>query len=370
VDKRDYYEVLGVGPDADAAALKRAYRQLALKYHPDRNSEDPQADALFKEATEAYGVLSDPEKRHRYDRGGHAAVDGRGVGFDPSAFADFGDLFSAFNSIFGVDFGGSRRPRATRGDDLLHELTVSFEDAARGAEREVRVPRHDECETCAGSGAEKGSGWRPCGQCGGRGQVILRQGFISLTQPCGRCRGRGSVLEKPCATCAGGGRVRSERVLKVRIPGGIADGQRIRLTGEGDAGALGGGPGDLYLLVNVQEHPIFRREGFDLHLTLPLAFPQAALGATVEVPTLDGPAPVDVAAGTESGDVVRLKGRGVRKLSQQGCGDLLVHVWVRTPKRLSAKQQKLLRQYAETLDERYDVAGEKGLLERMKNIFA
>jgi len=373
VDERDYYEILGVSRDADVAEIKKAYRRLAVRYHPDR-CDEPDAAERFKECTQAYSVLSDPERRRRYDLGGHAAVDGRG-GFDPGAFSDFGDLFGAFRDIFGMDFGGfggdARRARAQRGNDLLYELSLTLEEAAIGCSRELSIPRLDACSDCGGSGAARGSGKKACPECRGRGQVVFRQGFFAMSRPCPACRGEGQVVERPCATCRGAGRVEVERKLKVRVPAGIATGQRIRLQGEGEAGEHGGPPGDLHVAIAVAEHPLFAREGADLHLVLPVSFPQATLGAEVEVPTLEGPAPLDVPAGTQSGDVLRLAGKGVRRLGGGGHGDLLVHVQVRTPRRLSARQAKLLRQYAESIEESYEPGGdEKSFLDKVKDIFA
>ena len=380
VSRRDYYEVLGVARDVDGPALKRAYRKLALKYHPDRNTEDADADTKFKEATQAYSVLSDADKRARYDRGGHAAVEGRGTAFDPNQFADFGDLFGAFRDIFGVDFGnvgggGQRRPRPTRGDDLLHEMSLTLEEAATGIERELTVPRLATCPECAGSGAVVGTGRRACADCGGRGQVVVRQGFFTLARTCGKCLGQGSVLEKPCKRCSGQGRVETERQLKVRVPAGIDEGQRIRLTGEGEAGTLGGPPGDLYILVRVEEHATFQREGADLHVVIPVSFPHAALGTTMEVPTLDGPVPCEVKPGTQPGDILRLRGKGLRRLGHAGNGDLLVHVRVRTPKRMSTEQIKLMNELASSLgpssaadDE--DDENDKGIFGRIRDMFA
>lgn len=370
MSRRDYYDVLGVPRDADEAALKKAYRQLALKYHPDRNPE-PAAAERFKEATEAYGVLSDPEKRARYDAGGHAAVDGRGMGFDPNAFQDFGDLFGVFGSLFGVDFGargGSRRGRPQRGDDVLVQLPLSFEEAALGVDKELRVTRLVHCGECRASGAAPGTGRTPCTDCGGRGQVVMRQGFISMSRPCGRCRGEGSVLAKPCAACDGQGLVEAEKRIRLKVPAGINEGQRVRVAGEGHAGWQGGPPGDLYAAIAVEEHEYFERDGADLHVALPVSFPQVALGCEVEIPTLEGGVKVDVPAGTESGEVLRLKGRGIARLGGSGRGDLFVHVRVRTPKRLSSKQRELLQAYADAVKEKHHVGEEKGLLDRVKDL--
>lgn len=373
VDKRDLYEVLGVPRDADAAALKKAYRRLAVRYHPDR-CDEPDAEVRFREATDAYSILCDPEKRRRYDLGGHAAVEGRG-GFDPSQFSDFGDLFGAFREMFGMDFGdaggGRSSPRPTRGSDLLYELGIEFEEAALGTRKDLEIPRLDTCSDCQGSGAAPGTGRTTCPDCLGRGQIVMRQGFFAMSRPCSRCRTTGDVVETPCDECGGAGRVEVRRRLKVRIPAGIAGGQRIRLAGEGEAGEHGGPPGDLYVAVSVAEHDILHREGADLHVTLRVGFAQVALGTEVEVPLLgDDSVEVEVPAGTESGEVLRLKGHGVRKLGASGHGDLFVHVQVKTPRHLTAKQKKLLREYAASVDEGYEIGEDKSFLERVKELFA
>jgi molecular chaperone DnaJ len=366
VSQRDYYEVLGIPRDVDAGTMKKAYRKLALENHPDRNP-DPEAAARFKEAAEAYSVLSDPEKRARYDVGGHAAVAGRG--FDPAAFSEFGDIFGVLRDVFGVDIGsGSRHARPQRGDDLLFELALPFEAAALGVEQELRVPRMGSCEDCGGAGSEAGTGRKKCQECNGAGQVVFRQGFFSMARTCGRCRGEGSVFENPCKACRGAGRMPLERKLKIRVPAGIAEGQRIRVQGEGEPGMLGGPPGDLYVQVSVEKHDLFWREGFDLHLRLPVSFAQVALGASVEVPTLEGVTQLEIPAGTEAGDVIRVKGKGIKRLGATGRGDLLVHVRVRTPKRLSDKQAALLRKYADAVDESYDIREEKSLFDRVKDL--
>jgi molecular chaperone DnaJ len=372
VTQRDYYEVLGVARDVDAATLKKAYRKLALQYHPDRN-DDAGAAVQFKEATEAYGVLSDENKRARYDMGGHAAVSGAG-GFDPSQFSDFADLFSVFSDLFGAGppggAGGPRRTRPQRGDDLLYELVLPFREAALGAEKELVIGRLNPCAACDGSGAEAGTGRTGCEDCKGAGQVVVRQGFFTMSRTCPKCRGAGTVLEHPCAACQGDGRVKGEKRLKIRVPAGIADGQRIRVGGEGESGAMGGPAGDLYVHIRVEKHEYFWREGFDLHVPIPLAFVQVALGARIEVPTLDGTLPLEIPAGTEAGEIIRLKGKGIRRLSGSGHGDLLVHVRVRTPKRLTDGQKTLLRAYADSLDESYDLREEKSILEKVKDMFA
>jgi molecular chaperone DnaJ len=376
VSKRDYYEVLGVDRGADDATMKKAYRGLARRHHPDRNSEDPQAAEKFKEATEAYGILSDGAKRERYDVGGHEAVEGRGgAGFDPSSFSDFGDLFSVFGQVFGVDFGGGGgggggRARPQRGDDLLHEIELSFEDAALGAEQEISVARLEHCEDCSGSGGKDGSGRHTCERCGGAGRVAVTQGMFRVARPCSACSGEGSTLEDPCDGCDGAGRLRAERSLRVKVPPGVDHGQRIRLSGEGEDGHRGGPPGDLYVQLRVKAHAFFEREGADLHLRLPLSFPQVALGAEITVPTLEGEEGVKLPAGTEAGEIVRLRGRGVPRLQASGRGDLFLHVRVRTPKKLNAKQKKLLKSYADSLEESYGLEEERSFFDKVKDMFS
>ena len=370
MSKRDYYEVLGVERDCDAAALKRAYRALARKFHPDTSSEADAAER-FKEATEAYGVLSDAAKRKRYDAYGHAGVEGGAGGFDPSAFTDFGDLFSVFGQVFGMDLGfGGGGARMRRGDDLLLEVELEFEEAALGVERELTVPRLAHCETCEGSGAEPGTGRNTCRRCGGRGQVVVRQGIFQLGRTCGECQGAGSVLESPCGDCEGAGRRPVERKLRLRVPAGIDSGQRIRVAGAGEDGPNGGPPGDLYVQVRVAEHSFLERDGADLHVRLPLSFPQVALGSHVAVPSLEGEEPMEVPPGTEAGEVFRLRGKGIPRLGASGRGDLFVHVRVRTPRKLSKEQARLLREYAESLDESYEIEEEKGFLDRVKELFS
>ncbi len=372
--RRDHYEVLGVARDADPATLKKAYRRLAMQYHPDRNA-DPSAEAQFKEATEAYGVLSDPHKRRLYDAGGHAAVDGSGgPAFDPEAFADFSDLFGGvLRDLFGGGggnpfFGARRRTGPSRGQDLLYELVLSFEEAALGCERDLDLPGHLACDDCGASGAKPGTGDRACGDCGGQGQIVVRQGFFAMSRTCGRCRGTGRVLEAPCATCSGAGRVARERRLRVKVPAGISEGQRIRLHGEGEPGERGGPAGDLYVQVHVEPHEHFWRDGFDLHVQLAIAFPQAALGARLEVPTLQGEVELDVPAGAETGETLRVRGKGVQRIGSSGRGDLIVHLRVRTPKRLTSEQEAALRAYAESMDQASDL-GERSLFDRVKDIF-
>jgi molecular chaperone DnaJ len=366
VTDRDYYEVLGVGRDADLGAIKSAYRKLALRYHPDKNAGDAEAEERFKEAAEAYAVLSDPDKRRTYDRFGKAGLKGQPEfgGFDADVFGDFadvlGDLFG-FGGIFG---GGARRRRRGRpGQDLRYDLELEFEEAVRGLETKIRVPRSEGCPDCGGSGAADPEGITSCPDCGGRGQVAFQQGFFTVARPCGRCRGQGRVITRPCTTCSGSGRVRQERTLSVRIPAGVQDGVQLRLSGEGEAGTGEAPPGDLYVVLSVRAHPVFTREDLDLVCEVPISFSQAALGAKVHVPTLDGEEEIDVEAGTQSGTEIRLRGQGVPALTGRGRGDQRIRLLVRTPKRLNREQRELFKQLAE-----HESDDEPGLFERVKKI--
>jgi len=343
--KRDYYEVLGVSRDAGGDDLKKAYRRLAVKLHPDKNPDDhAAAEARFKELNEAYQVLSDPERRGQYDRFGHAAFeqDG-GFGF-PGGFDDIiGDLFGDF---FGTGRGRGGRARAQRGDDLQYRLTLSFEEAARGCERTLEFARLHTCDACAGSGALPGTAPTACTHCRGTGQIRLQQGFFSIAKTCGYCSGRGSVVKSPCAACGGAGSVQQAQTLNVKVPAGVDTGSRLKLRGEGEAGPGGGSPGDLYVLVDVAAHAIFQREGADVVCEVPISFVDAALGTEVEVPTLDGKAKVKVPAGTQSGQVYRLRGRGIPHLGAYGSGDQLVRIVIETPRKLSKRQRELLEEFA------------------------
>jgi molecular chaperone DnaJ len=378
VSKRDYYEVLGVPRTATEQDIKSAYRKLALKYHPDRNPGDKQAEEKFKEAAEAYSVLADPDKRHLYDRYGHAGLGGAATsGFDPNVFHGFEDILGGLGDFFGFGdiFGGSRRRGPQRGADLRYDLDISFEEAARGTETTIQIPRTEACDTCRGSGAAPGSRPSACPQCHGSGQLRYQQGFFTVARTCGHCRGTGSVITKPCPTCRGAGRVQRERKLTVRIPAGIATGQRLRLAGEGEAGPSGGPPGDLYVVIHVQAHPFFHRDGNDLYCEIPVSFPTLALGGEIRVPTLEGEESLTVPEGTESGTTFRLRGRGMPDVGGQGRGDLLVTLKVQTPKKLTREQRKLLEQLASVLPREHveptPVAeqSEKGLFDRVKDIF-
>jgi len=379
VSKRDYYEVLGVSKTASDQEIKSAYRKLALKYHPDRNPGDKEAEERFKECAEAYAVLVDTDKRHMYDRFGHAGLGGAATGgFDPNAFNGFEDILGGLGDIFGFGdmfSGGRRRGGPQRGADLRYDLEISFEESARGAETSIQIPRQETCETCSGSGAAAGSGPSTCPQCHGRGQVRYQQGFFTVARTCGHCRGTGQVITKPCPTCRGAGRVEKQRKITVKIPAGIATGQRLRLSGEGEAGPQGGPAGDLYVVIHVQEHPFFQREGNDLYCELPLNYTTLALGGEIKVPTLDGEEPFTVPEGTQGGQTFRLRGRGMPDVTGRGKGDLLVTVKVVIPKKLSKDQKKLLQDLSATLPkEKFDPTpndqhGDRGLFDRVKDIF-
>jgi molecular chaperone DnaJ len=378
VSKRDYYEVLGVEKQATDQQIKSAYRKLALKHHPDRNPGDKHAEELFKEAAEAYAILADRDKRSLYDRFGHAGVGaaaGPG-GFDPTIFADFSDIFAGLGDVFGFGdiFGGRRRRGGPqRGADLRYDLEISFDEAARGAETAIQIPREETCETCKGSGAAPGTSAETCSQCRGAGQLRYQQGFLTVARPCPNCRGTGKTIAKPCTACRGAGRVGRERKITVKIPAGIATGQRLRIYGEGEHGAAGGPPGDLYVVVHVQEHPFFHREEDDLYCEMPVAFTTLALGGDIHVPTLDGREEVHVPAGTQPGARFKLRGKGMPNVTGRGHGDLYVIARVSVPKKLTREQKRALEELAQLLpSEKSDgepADGEKPFFERVKDIF-
>lgn len=340
--KRDYYEVLGVERNADEGALKSAFRKLAMQYHPDRNPGDAAAEEKYKECAEAYTVLSDPEKRMKYDRFGHGGFEGfgGGAGFQGVNINDI------FGEIFGEFFGGARgRQARNRGADLRYNLELSFEEAAFGAEVEVKIPRPKRCEACEGTGSKSRQS-RSCPTCGGAGEVRFTQGFFAVARPCGQCHGSGKVITDPCKSCKGDGRVDSESTLSVKIPPGVNAGTRVRLTGEGEPGEAGGPPGDLYVVVHVREHAIFHREENEVFVEVPISFTQATLGAQIDVPTLDGKVKMKIPPGTQGGKTFRLKNKGVPHLHGGGRGDQHVRVVIETPTELNEKQRELLEQFA------------------------
>ena len=378
MSKRDYYEILGVPRDATDQQIKSAYRKLALKFHPDRNPGDAKAEEAFKEAAEAYAIVSDPEKRGAYDRYGHAGVSGAGAGgFDPSAFAGFEDIFGNLGDLFGFGdmFGGRRRRGGPqRGADLRYDLEISFDESFTGTETALQIPREETCETCTGSGAAAGSSPEVCTQCRGTGQQRFQQGFLTVARPCPTCRGAGKVISKPCQACRGAGRVARDRKITAKIPAGIASGQRLRLYGEGEHGTAGGPPGDLYVVVHVQDHPFFQRDGDDLYCEMPITFPTLALGGDVRVPTMTGDEELRIPAGTQPGARFKLRGKGMPNVSGRGHGDLFAIARVAVPKKLTKEQKHLLEELAKTLpEERLDGAagdsGEKPFFEKVKDIF-
>jgi molecular chaperone DnaJ len=370
VAKRDYYEVLSVTRDCDDQTLKSSYRKLALQYHPDRNPGNSEAEERFKEAAEAYAVLSDPQKRAAYDRFGHQGVNGGGApGFDESAFADFGDILGdlfGFGDIFGS--GRGRRGRTQRGEDLRYDLQISFEDSMRGLSADIQVPRLEACTKCQGTGAEPNGGLVTCSVCNGRGEVIYQQSFLSIRKPCPTCHGRGKVIRQACSLCKGEGFNRVEKKLKVNIPAGVDTGTRLRLTGEGNPGPAGSQPGDLYVVLKVAEHPVFERRENDLHCTLPINIAQAALGTEVSIETFDGPQTIRIPEGTQPGAQFRLRNLGVPHLNSRARGDLYVHVDVQIPKKLSREQRKLLEEL-QVLLPADNVPHEKSVFEKVRDFF-
>lgn len=367
--KRDYYEILGVDRKATPQAIKSAYRKLALKYHPDKNAGDKQAEERFKEAAEAYSVLGDSGKRERYDRFGHAAAGAGGFGgFDPGTFADFSDIFGDFFGGFGDIFGGprQRRNRPQRGTDLRYDLTIGFDEAVFGAKTKIKIPREEICQECNGSGADPQHGLIPCPTCRGQGQVRYQQGFFTISGTCSHCHGRGRIVQRPCSTCRGQGRVRKEKVLEIRIPAGVEDGSRLRIAGEGEAGVNSGPAGDLYVVVSIAPHPVFKRQDSNLYCEVPVSFAQAALGDEISVPTLEGEEKLRIAEGTQTGTVFQLRGRGVASLSGRGRGDLFVSVTVITPTNLTREQRELLLRFAELSGEEDQ---NRGLFDKVKEMF-
>lgn len=372
MSKRDYYEILGVSRTATEQEIKSAYRRLAIKYHPDKNPNDTVAEEKFKEAAEAYSILSNADQRKRYDTFGHAGVSsGASAGASNWGAAGFTDLEDILGDIFGFGDmfgrrGGARRSNAQRGADLRYDLEISLEDAAKGMTTELRIPRLETCEECGGAGAAKGTKPETCVTCSGSGQVRFQQGFFSVARTCGTCRGTGQIIKTPCVKCRGAGRVEREKNIEVRIPAGVETGSRIRLTGQGESGTNGGPTGDLYIVIHVAEHEEFERQGHNLYSAVPVTFTQAALGAKVVVKTLDETRELDIPAGTQNGTVFRVRGEGMPILGGKGKGDLFVSITVIVPTTLSREQRKLLEQLAEIESKDLD---NQGLLDKVRNIF-
>ncbi len=367
-DKRDYYEVLGVGREATAKELKKSYRKLALQYHPDRNPDDKEAEAKFKEAAEAYEVLNDEEKRSLYDRYGHDGL--RSTGY--SGFGGVDDIFSAFGDMFGDLFGfgggfGGRRGGAgrrrgpRRGSDLRFDLSIDFEEAALGTSRDIKVQRAEPCDACGGNGGKAGTEPVRCGTCGGRGEVIQQQAFLQIRTTCPACRGAGSSFAESCTPCAGRGRIPRERHLAVNVPKGVDDGMQLRLAGEGEPGSMGAPPGDLFVFIHVRPHEKFERHGDDVVCRLEVSFPQAALGADMEVPTLDGEATVTVPPGTQTGTLLRLHGKGIPNVRTGVRGDQVMQCFIKTPKNLTDRQKELLQEFAQIDGQKVRSGGGGGL---------
>ncbi|MBZ5524688.1 MAG: molecular chaperone DnaJ [Acidobacteriia bacterium] len=370
--KRDYYEVLGVERTANDQEIKSAYRKLAMQFHPDRNPGNPEAEDKFKEATEAYSVLCDSQKRARYDQFGHAGLGngGDGFGFDPNAFTDLNDVVGDFFSqIFGVNMGGGRRgSRAQKGEDARADLSLTFEEAAFGKKTQVKIRRYETCDQCKGSGAASGKGPVTCTTCGGRGQVQYQQSFFSLSRPCPKCNGAGRVIADPCTKCKGEARVLHERSIDVSVPAGVEENTRMRYQDQGHSGLNGGPPGDLYVFLSVKPHPFFEREGKDLFCSVPISFTQAALGAEIMIPTLEGEHKLRIPEGTQSGTVLRLRGKGVAALRGGGKGDIHVHVRVQTPSKLTKQQRQLLEELG-TASKTENKPDARGMFEKVKETF-
>jgi molecular chaperone DnaJ len=375
VTKTDFYEVLQVTRTATDQELKSSYRKLAMQYHPDRNPDNPATEEKFKECSEAYQILSDPEKRAAYDRYGHAAFQGGGPGAGGNPFAggnaqDLGDIFGdLFGEMFNMGGGGRKSSRVQRGRDLRYDMTLEFEDAVFGKEKDITIRRSETCSDCKGSGAAAGKAPVTCTQCGGRGQLRMQQGFFSVARTCPQCQGAGTIVQDPCKTCAGQTTVQKEHTITVKVPAGVDQDTRIRYQGEGEAGKYGGPGGDLYVVLNVKPHKFFERDGDDLHCVMPISFPQAALGTELEIETLYGRETIKVPEGTQSGKSFKLRDKGVPHLNERGKGDLIVEVRVRTPSKLSKQQKDLLRQLEETMGVE-NTPHSSGLFDKMKDMFS
>jgi len=373
-NQRDYYEVLGVSRTAAVEEIKSAYRKAALKWHPDRNPENKaDAEVNFRECTEAYSVLSDPQKRQLYDTYGHAGLSSAGAaqGFDHTVFQDFQDIFGDF---FGFEdlFGGGRRrrTRAQRGADLRYDMTLSFEEASMGVTTKIKLPRQEYCEACNGTGAKKGTGVQTCQACGGRGQLAYQQGFFTITRTCPSCQGAGQIVRERCQECRGQGRLEREKTIELRIPPGVDTGTRLRVAGEGEPGPNGGPAGDLYVVLEVKEHPFFERRGADLYCTIPISIAQATLGTELQVPGLNGEEKLKIPEGTQSGAVFRIKGKGLADPRGGGKGDLYYHVCVLTPTKLTREQRKLIEQLGATLKiENKPADRNSSIFDKVKDIF-
>jgi len=365
MSKRDYYEILGVSRNASDEEIKKAYRKLAMKHHPDRNPDSKGSEEKFKEAKLAYEILSDSDKRTAYDQFGHAGID------QQAGMGGGGGFSDAFSDIFGDIFGGgtNRRDRVYRGADLRYNLEIDLEEGARGTETKIRIPTLEECDTCHGSGAKPGTTPTTCTTCSGHGQVRIQQGFFSVQQTCPRCGGSGKMVTDPCLSCHGEGRVKKHKTLSVKIPAGVDSGDRIRLAGEGEAGVNGGPPGDLYVVIHIKEHPVFKREGDNLHCEMPISFATAALGGEVEIPTLDGHAKIKIPVETQSGKVFRLRGKGIKGVRSHAPGDLMCHMLVETPVNLSERQRELLREFESLSPGRNNNPRAQSFMDKVKSFF-
>lgn len=369
--KRDYYEILGVEKGASSQAIKSAYRKLAVKYHPDRNPGDKEAEDKFKEAAEAYAILGDQEKRAHYDRFGHSGLSGGGFGgFDPDIFADFSDVLGDFFG-FGDIFGSSRRRRnhAQRGADLRYDLGIEFEEAVFGTKAKIKIPRAQACGTCSGSGADPEYGTSVCETCAGHGQVRFQQGFFTISRTCSTCQGTGQKIKKPCSECRGVGRIQKEKVLELRIPAGVETGSRLRVSGEGESGFNGGPPGDLYVVISVAEHSYFKRQQDNIYIEIPISITQAALGADISIRTLEGEEKLKIPEGTQTGATFRFRGRGVVSINGMGRGDQIVTVVVVTPKNLTQRQRELLEELSKELPSAHKNEETEGFFDKVKDIF-